>query len=115
MNSYQRAAQIWTLLVCAARERKDYTYGGLGKILGLKRPAHHWSGKITAPIADYCAKHGLPPLTVLVVREKTGKPGAGWQGPKDISRARADVFKHDWFAEPQPRPRDFRRASPTKR
>ena len=35
MTLEQRSLQIWALLVCAARERRVYTYMGIAQILGF--------------------------------------------------------------------------------
>ena len=35
MTKYQRALQIWSMLVCAARDRRTYTYGELASALGM--------------------------------------------------------------------------------
>ena len=75
MTSEQRSLQIWALLVCAARERRVYTYMGIAQILGF-------GGAIPViPALDnimwFCRVRGLPPLTVLVANGKTGEPGDG--------------------------------------
>ena len=72
---YQRSLQIWTLLVCAARERKSLTYGDVARALGMKGAGVMSS--FLDPIMRYCARNGYPPLTVLVVNQKTGLPGGG--------------------------------------
>jgi hypothetical protein len=45
----------------------------------------------------YCARNGLPPLTVLVVAKDSGKPGAGLSTTADVDADRERVFRHDWY------------------
>jgi hypothetical protein len=52
----------------------------------------------------------LPPLTILVVREKPGMPGVGFIAAQDIRRAQQEVFKYEWLAHGGPTPEDFERA-----
>lgn len=41
MTKYQRAMNIWSVLICAARERKSYTYEGLARYC-RSRPFWDW-------------------------------------------------------------------------
>ena len=72
MTRYQRALQIWSLLVCGARDRRTYTYGEVADILGMKGAGV--LGQFLAPILCYCDHIHLPPLTTLVVNQKSGLP-----------------------------------------
>ena len=107
MTRYQRASQIWSLLICAARERKTYTYGDIAEILGFG------GAMVTAPILGcimkYCKEHQLPPLTVLVVNRETGLPGEGLTTLEEVNQDRERVFQFDWFAIEPPQNEDFRR------
>ncbi|HHC7144408.1 hypothetical protein [Vibrio parahaemolyticus] len=95
MTKYQRALQIWNLLICAARERKSYTYGDVAQILGMG------GAGVMAQFLDlimrYCDKNDLPPLTVLVVNKDTGLPGAGLTTLEEVNIDRERVFKENWF------------------
>lgn len=94
---------MWTLLVCAARDRRVYTYNEVRKVLRLGG-AGVVSGFID-PVMRYCQQRGLPPLTVLVVNERTGLAGVGLTTSGNRDRER--VFRHDWFASEPPETRDF--------
>ena len=49
-----------------------------------------------------CAQNHLPPLTVLVVDSRTGRPASD-SGVEDVTEARREaVFKHPWFKEQAP-------------
>lgn len=99
MTRFERAAQIWALLVLAARARQILTYDLIAKAIGVPRTA---VGGLLAPIQAYCLRKGLPPLTVLVVSEKDGMPGEGFIGAADIPQAQADVFGHAWLSSRAP-------------
>ncbi|SIN72553.1 hypothetical protein [Halodesulfovibrio marinisediminis] len=107
MTKYQRALQIWSILICAARERKSYTYGEIARILGVGRA--DFIGTYLGPIMYHCDEVGYPALTVLVVRKDTGCPGEGLitvsEDELDIERER--VFKFNWFALEPPQIEDF--------
>ena len=104
MTADQRALQIWSLLVCAARDRRIYTYGDIAKILGFKRAG--MMGQRLDPVYLYCCDNELPQLTVLVVGKDTGRPGHDL-GLDDADKARERVFAFDWFAIEPPEARDF--------
>ena len=60
------------------------------------------------PVMRYCQANGLPPLTVLVVNQETGKPGAGLSAAlQDTDQDRERVFKYRWFEVFPPTPQDF--------
>lgn len=108
MKKFQRALQIWSLLVCAARDRRTYTYGELASILGV---GARGMAQFLDPIMRYCRKKSLPPLTVLVVGKGTGRPGAGLNVKKDVDQERERVFDYDWFKMEPPEIRDFEEAA----
>ncbi len=105
MTRYQRASQIWSLLVCAARERKTYRYGDIADILGFG------GAGVMAPILGcimwYCKDNSLPPLTVLVVNRQTGLPGEGLFTTEEVNSDRESVFNFDWFGVEPPQNSDF--------
>ena len=109
MTSEQRSLQIWALLVCAARERRVYTYMGIAQILGF-------GGAIPViPALDnimwFCRARGLPPLTVLVANGKTGEPGDGLPlDDKSAGEQREIVFGFNWFGIEPPETMHFKEA-----
>ena len=109
MTRYQRAAQIWSLLVCAARDRKTYTYGRLASALGMRGAGV--MAPLLGPIMYYCLEQQFPPLTVLVVNRDTGLPGSGLKTVENVNLDRETVFAHDWFRDAPPETRDFEKAT----
>ncbi len=109
LTKSQRALQIWSLLVCAARDRRTYTYGELAGVLGMGG-AGVMAGFL-GPIMYYCQEKNLPPLTVLVVNKDDGRPGEGLTTLEDVNKDREMVFAHDWFGLKPPRPAISRRLS----
>ncbi len=106
MTRYQRALQIWSLLVCAARERRTYTYGEIADVLGMGGAGV--IGQFLGPIMYYCVQNDLPPLTVLVVNQDTGLPGDGLTTIEEVNEDRERVFSYDWFAIEPPETNDLR-------
>jgi len=94
MTKYERAAQLWPLLVLAATHRQVLTYDIVSKLTGVPRPA---IGGFLDPIQQYCQVKKIPPLTVLVVSEKSGIPGEGFIAAQDVPKAQTEVFSFDWL------------------
>lgn len=109
MTKSQRALQIWSLLVCAARDRRTYTYGGLASVLGMGGAGV--MAQFLGPIMYYCREQRLPPLTVLVVNQDTGLPGSGLTTLENVNLDREKVFAHDWFRVEPPETGDFDEAT----
>jgi hypothetical protein len=82
-----RAANQQTIQYRQLCEQMDY---GVGPILA------HPLGRIM----DWCAREGLPALTVLVVEKETGLPSTGLttvqQG--DFPAEQQRVFAFDWYS-----------------
>ncbi len=57
-SASKRAAQIWSVLGLAARNRQILTYQMLGKLIGV--PARGL-GYLLEPIQSYCLLNELPP------------------------------------------------------
>lgn len=108
MTAHERAAQLWPLLVFAARTQQILSYSMVEKMTGIPRPA---VGGFLGPIQDYCKHNDLPPLTALVVNEEQGLPGEGFVGAdlKDIFKAQARVFVFDWFKNRPPSPEELKK------
>ncbi len=94
MSTYERAIQIYQVLISAAHNRQVLTYEILGKMIGV--PARGLARHL-GHIMRYCERTGLPPLTVLAVKKDWGKPGEGFTTFEDLHRDRERVFAHDWY------------------
>jgi len=106
MTQPQRASQIWSLLICAARERKSYTYGDIAQILGFGGAGV--MSRFLAPIMWFCEDKYYPPLTILVVNRETGAHGDGLiTVENDVNEVRESVFNFDWFSLEPPQNVDF--------
>ena len=108
MNIYARAWQIWSVIALASRNRQILTYKIISQLTGMPRVG---LGSCLEPIQSYCLLHGLPPLTILVIGEKSGMPGVGFIAAHDIPKAQQDVFKCDWLAHGCPTPETFEAAA----
>jgi hypothetical protein len=105
MTRHQRASQIWSLLISAARERKTYTYGDIADILGFGGAGV--MAQILGCIMWFCEENKLPPLTVLVVNQETGLPGEGLTTLEEVNKDREAVFNFNWFGIDPPQNDDF--------
>ncbi len=94
MTKYERSSQLWSLLALAAINRQVLTYEIVSRLTGMPRPS---LGGFLDPIANYCIDRELPPLTALVVSEKTGLPGSGFHSAEDVPLALVKVFEFDWL------------------
>lgn len=107
MRASERAVQIWSVLVLAARNRQVLTYDMLSELVGVPRQG---LGQLLEPIQSYCLLHNIPPLTILVVRQDTGLPGSGFTAASDVPATQVRVFEHDWRRQPCPTPEEFEEA-----
>ena len=107
MTANERAAQIWSVLALAARNRQVLTYEMVARLTGVARVG---LGRCLEPIQSYCLVKGLSPLTILVVSEKTGMPGIGFIAAQDIPQAQQEVFNYDWLTHGGPSPESFEAA-----
>jgi hypothetical protein len=99
-----RASQVWQILVSKASYRETLTYGQPASLLGFEGAgvlAH-----ILGHIMHYCFQNHLPPLTVLVVNQKTGLAG---EGPiqADYNTDRERVFGFNWYGIVPPTPEEL--------
>lgn len=108
MARYQRSSQIWSLLVCAAKDRKSYTYGDIANILGFGGAGT--MAQFLGPIMWICKDNNWPPLTVLVVNHETGLPGEGLSTLEEVNSDREAVFDFDWFSLEPLQNSDFEKA-----
>lgn len=107
-----RALQIWQILIGKAHNRQTMTYGELADLLGFKGAGI--LGGMLAPIMFYCEKHGLPPLSSLVVNQETGLPGEGLTSPSNLHAEREAVYRYDWYGLYPPTPEEFMEATPAR-
>jgi putative restriction endonuclease len=104
-----RAVQIWQILIGCAARRETITYQGLVRRMGHGQPKV--LAKQLGHVLEYCERHGLPPLTVLVVNKNTGLPGEGFPGSEaQRGRVRERVFQFDWYGVYPPTADAFRHA-----
>jgi hypothetical protein len=94
MTTYERAIQIYQILIGAAHNRQVLTYPLLSKMIGV--PARGLANHLDH-LMRHCERAGLPPLTILAVQKNSGKPGKGFTTFEDLHRDRERVFAHDWY------------------
>jgi len=104
MTRFERAQQIWSLLVLAALKRQTLTYDLLGRLIGV---AQTELGRQLEPLQSLCILDGLPPLTSLVVGSRTGLPGEGFIAAANVPQAQAEVFAFRWLDRPAPSAEQF--------
>jgi hypothetical protein len=103
-----RAQQVWPILTATAHNRQILTYKRLAKLIGIGGPGVLGKGPLDR-IAFYCIQNDLPPLTSLVVNERTGLPGNGIP-IKQSATQREAVYNYPWFKIAAPTPDQFREA-----
>ena len=104
MTRNERAAQIWPILTLSAVQRQTLTYEMLGRLIGVPRQG---LGQLLEPIQSYCIINSLPPLSALVVSDKSGEPGEGFIAAALVPQAQAQVFNFEWLDEPPPDEEDL--------
>jgi hypothetical protein len=106
MTQNERAAQLWSILVLAARNQQILSYAMVEKLTGLDRRG---VGDCLGPVQAYCKRYDLPPLTSIVVKQETGLPGIGFTAATtaDVLPAQGRVFVYDWLSRGAPSAEDF--------
>ena len=94
MTREARAQLAWQVLAGAAANRQILTYTLLAERIGMGAGT---LSEILGCIMYYCDQNGLPPLTVLVVRQDSGVPGEGLTTLENLGRDREAVFGAKWF------------------
>ncbi|WP_319523278.1 hypothetical protein [uncultured Desulfosarcina sp.] len=107
MKREERAVQLWSLLVLAAKNRQILTYDFVAKATGMMTPG---IGDMLRPIQQYCIENDLPPLTSLIVNGNTGLPGTGFIAAENVPKAQLETFEHVWIEHKAPSPEQFRDA-----
>ena len=97
VNQKERAARAWPILVDIALNERRITYGELACQLDIH---HRAAGYVLSEIQDYCIQEKLPPITILVVDQKEGKPGAGFIA-RDVNDLE-HVYKFPWSLHDNP-------------
>ena len=108
LNTYQRAIQIYQVLIAAAHNRQTLTYEIVGELVGLPQVG---LGMHLEHLLRYCQQHDLPQITVLVVRKHVGTPSTGFPTRVDPDEERERVFTFDWFKRPPLAEEELRAAS----
>lgn len=94
MKRSERALQIWQILISAAHNRQILTYKIVGNYTGMGAGTQ---AQTLGMIMRYCDRKRLPPLTSLIVKKKTGRPGSGLTTVVDLDKDREKVFRHNCF------------------
>lgn len=84
------------------------TYDLLGRLIGVPRQS---LGQLLEPIQSHCVLNKMPPLTALVVSERTGIPGEGFIAATDLPLAYVEVFAWEWLSGFPPRTDELRLAA----
>jgi alkylated DNA nucleotide flippase Atl1 len=94
MTTYERALQIYQILIGAAHNRQVLTYPIVAELIGVPKQglANHLEH-----IMKYCQRKKLPPLTSLVVKKRLGRPGPGLTTVTELNSDRERVFNHNWY------------------
>ena len=98
MNNRQRAIQLWSLLVLAARTNTVLSYGMVAKMTGLPNT----SGDSLGYVLYYCMKNRLPLLSSLVINQETGEPSYEAYKGMDIEAEHRRCFIFDWLEHAVP-------------
>jgi hypothetical protein len=105
-----RAVQAWQILVGKAMNRQTVTYLLLSRLM-YGKDAQGVLAAILGHVAYYCADHGLPPLTAIVVGKSRGTPGESIPiDPTKLDELRESVYEHDWYDVHSPSADDFQTA-----
>ena len=101
---YVQAQQIWIVLISFVmsenREKETITYGDLALKMGKKdKLAGHTLGRQLGIVGQLCVLNGLPALNVVVVNQKTDKPGGGvvLSNGKTVEEEQKAVMGKNWF------------------
>jgi len=95
VNQIQRAFLGWPVLTWVAQKGQSITYKELSTKIGVHHRALRY---VLEVIQNYCLDERLPPLTIVVVNQKTRSPGAGfiaWD-VDDIETGFAKVYGYNW-------------------
>jgi hypothetical protein len=94
MTRAERAQQLWSILVFAARNRQILTYDIVGRACGIPTPS---IGDFLRSIQQFCSEKGLAPLTSIIVNKQTGLPGDGSIAAENVPLAHLQTFETNWL------------------
>ena len=101
MNTYERAIQIYQILISAAHNRQLLTYDIVGKHIGV--PRQGLAGHLEH-ILRHCESNKLPPLTSICVSKTSGQPSQGYtdripRTPAQMHQDREEVYAFNWYGQ----------------
>lgn len=105
MKLEERAQQVWQVLIGAAHHRQTLTYKMLSDAIGMG--GARFLGRPLDLVQAYCQQAGLPPLTAIVVGQRSGKPSEGFTAVEDVDAEREGVFACAWYRQVPPQASDF--------
>lgn len=110
MTTYERAVQIYQVLIAAAHNRQLLTYDIVGKLIGV--PRQGLAGHLEH-VLRYCERNRLPALTSICVSTRTGLPSDGFTEripatPEELQREREAVYAHGWYLDRPPSAADLK-------
>ena len=113
MNTYERAIQIYQVLIAAAHNRQLLTYEIVGGHIGV--PKQGLAGHLEH-ILRYCERKTLPALTAICVSKRTGLPSHGFTDrvpttPEELHSQREAVYAHTWYRDRPVTVADFQTTS----
>ena len=89
--------QARAALIVAAMRRSIVTYGELGKALGIDGVAlRNEMRHVLDDLSDDCIARGEPSLAALVVNQRTGAPGQGWDDGRVPWHAEVQAVFRRW-------------------
>lgn len=72
--------QARSALIVSAMRRSILTYGELGRALGMDGVAlRNEMRHVLDDLSEDCSSRGEPSLAALVVNQRSGAPGQGWE------------------------------------
>ena len=92
---YERAIDLWKILVDIANKKELCTYKNVSSILNIHPRVIRYPLHI---IQEYCIKNDLPPLTIIIVSSISGRQGKGIyaSNPDQYSRKITEVYNFNW-------------------
>ena len=99
------ARRAWQVLAAKAALRATITYSQLKDAIAWTG-ATQAIGRLLNPIYSYCQAKGLPDITILAVRENTGRPS--YVTVDDVDKEREKVLSVEWFKVPPPSAEELR-------
>jgi hypothetical protein len=99
MTASQRAMQLWSVLVFAARNQQFLSYEMISQMTGL---APQGQALELGKIWTYCQRKGFPLITTIVLEKGTGLPGdpSLMAAVTNLEAEQRRVFIFDWFNIP---------------